>query len=217
MATLAVTEAVKSISQAESMFGLSRTFNPRFFTEWQEQLPALTASEEATCDRIKASYLYNSAEGPLLESTVNLLLISPLLYLSGFCDPPFKIRGEVPTTISASEGTTTLRGRIDALVLQEQIWLALVESEQAKFSFPMAIPQTLAYLTSAPQRDQPLFGMVTNGDGFMFVKLDPQQSVYAFSDDFSLFKQSENQLYSVLKILKNLPLSSNILNNEVAN
>lgn len=119
MATLAVTEAVKSIAQAESLFGLSRTVNPRFFTEWQEKLPALTAGEEAACDRIKASYLYNSAEGPLSESTVNLLLVSPLMYLSGFCDPPFKIRGEAPVEISAEEGETILRGRIDALVLQE--------------------------------------------------------------------------------------------------
>lgn len=207
MTTIAITEAVKSISQAESLFGLSRSVNPGFFTEWQEGLPALTAGEEAACDRIKASYLYNGAEGPLSESTVNLLLVSPLLYLSGFCDPPFKIRGEAPTEIAADEGETTLRGRIDALVLQERVWLALIESKQAKFSFPMAIPQTLAYLRSSPQNDHPLFGMVTNGDGFMFIKLKKQpRPVYAFSDDFSLFKQSENQLYSVLRILKNLRL-----------
>lgn len=81
----------------------------------------------------------------------------------------------------------------------------------------MAVPQTLAYLMSSPQHNQPLFGLVTNGDDFMFVKLDRQQSVYAFSDDFSLFKQSENQLYAVLKVLKNLHSRSNAFNNEVAN
>ena len=209
MASLAVTEAVKSISQAEALFGLSRSTQPNFFTEWQEDLPVLTAGEEAACDRIKASYLYNSAEEPLSESTVNLLLISPLLYLSGFCDPPFKIRGEASVEISAEDNDTVFRGRIDALVLEETIWLALIESKQAKFSFRMAIPQTLAYLMGSPPRDsqsdRPLFGLATNGDSFLFVKLSKQpQPLYTLSSDFSLFEQSENQLYSVLQILKNL-------------
>ena len=208
MATLAVTEAVKSIGQAEALFDLSRSPQPDFFTEWQTDLPKLTAAEEAECDRIKASYLYNSAEGPLSESTVNLLLVSPLLYLGGFCDPPFKLRGEAAVEISAEEDNVLLRGRIDALVLEETVWLALIESKQAKFSLRMAIPQTLAYLSSSPQRDRPLFGMATNGDSFLFVKLSHQEkSLYALSSDFSLFEQSENQLCSVLRILKNLRLT----------
>jgi hypothetical protein len=51
MATLAVTEAVKSIAQAETSFGLSRIVDPRFFTEWCEDLPELLPSEAAACDR----------------------------------------------------------------------------------------------------------------------------------------------------------------------
>jgi hypothetical protein len=147
MVTLAVTEAVKSIAQAESLFGLTRAIDLQFFLEWDANLPDPTPSEESTLDRIKTSYLFNSAEGPLTESTINLLLVSPLLYLSGFCDPPFKIRGETSVEVTAQEGDTTLSGRIDALVLQERVWLILVESEQAKFSFSMAIPQALTYRT----------------------------------------------------------------------
>ena len=104
-------------------------------------------------------------------------------------------------------------GRIDALVLEETIWLALIESKQAKFSFRMAIPQTLAYLMGSPPKDSqsehPLFGMAINGDSFLFIKLSSQpQPLYALSSDFSLFEQSENQLYSVLKILKNLRMET---------
>ena len=206
MVSIAVTEAVKSISQAEQLFGLRRATNANFFSEWQDNLPTLTAGEEASCDRIKASYLHNSADGPMTESTVNLLLVSPLLYLSGFCDPPFKIWGEAPVEVEAQVDNTLLRGRIDALVLQDRIWLTLVESKQAKFSFSMAIPQALTYLMGSPNKSEDsLFGMVTNGDGFLFLKLRKMpQPVYALSDDFSLFRQSENQLYSVLRILKRL-------------
>lgn len=85
MPTIAVTEAVKSINQVVS-FGLSRATDSHFFPEWTENLPELTAGEQASLDRVKNSYLYNSADEPLSESTVNLLLISPLLYLAGLCD-----------------------------------------------------------------------------------------------------------------------------------
>jgi hypothetical protein len=201
----AITEVIKSLNQAEAMFGLRRSLTPDFFAEWQSNLPPLTPGEEAALDRIKTSYLHNSADGPLSESTINLLLVSPLLYLSGLCDPPFKLRGEAPVDVRVEEGEQTLSGRIDALTLQERFWWVLAEPEQAKLSFSMAIPQALAYMTAGPNGSEPLFGLVTNGDGFLFIKLVQQpQPTYGFSDDFSLFRQSRNDLYSVLKILKRI-------------
>lgn len=205
MIAVAVTEAITSIKQAEDKFGLIRSMEPQFFTEWNTDLPELTPGEEASCDRIKRSYEHNSAEGPLTESTINLLLVSPLLYLSHLCDPPFKLRAEATVDITANEGALTLRGRIDALTLQDRLWLVLVESKQAKFSFSTAIPQALAYMMASPQMDKPVFAMVTNGDAFLFIKvLKTPSPTYALSDDFSLFQQSQNQLYTVLQILKAL-------------
>jgi hypothetical protein len=206
MATVAVTEAIKSLHQVESQFGLRRAISEQFFPEWQDPLPPLAPSEEAQLDRIKTSYLYNSADGALSESTINLLVVSPLLYLAGFCDPPFKLRGELSVSIPVEEPDYVLTGRLDALVLQEQFWLFLVESKQARLSFSVAIPQALTYMMASPNPpDRPTFGMVTNGDGFLFIKLVRQPTpVYAFSDDFSMFAQSRNELYSVAQILKSL-------------
>jgi hypothetical protein len=199
----AVTEVIQSLHQAEALFGLGRATDLRFFSEWRQGLPALTTGEEAALDRIKTSYLYNSADGPLTESTVNLLLVSPLLYLSGLCDPPFKLRGESSVTIEVEESGSLLQGRIDALVLQERLWLFLAESKQTKLSFSVAIPQALAYMVGSPNQAEPLFGLVTNGDGFLFLKLAKEPTLtYDLSDDFSLFRQSHNELYEVLKVLK---------------
>lgn len=201
----AVTQVVKSLNQAESMFDLRRAMSPDFFPEWQTNLPDLAPSEEASLDRVKTSYLHNSAAGPLSESTINLLLVSPLLYLSGLCDPPFRLRGEAPIEIIVEEAGQALSGRIDALIMQERLWLVLAESKQTKLSFSMAIPQALTYMMGSSNEQEPLFGMVTNGDGFLFIKLVKQpQPTYTFSDDFSLFRQSRNELYSVLKILKQI-------------
>jgi hypothetical protein len=155
MAT-AVTKVVQSLHQAEAMFGLQRDLSDDFFPEWQASRSALTPGEEAALDRIKTSYLYNSADGPLSKSTINLLLVSPLLYLSGLCDPPFTLRGEFPVDISIQSAEQTLTGRIDALVLQNRFWLVLAESKQAKLSFSMAIPQALTYMMGSPHDNESL-------------------------------------------------------------
>jgi hypothetical protein len=205
---IAVTDAFKSLNEVESVFGLVRSHDPEFFTEWLAPLPDLTVEEKINLDRVKASYLHSSNSGALTESTVNLLVTSPLLYLAGFCDPPFQIRGEVAVNVTAEENGLTYTGRIDALVLHQQFWLLLVESKQTKFSFSIALPQALAYLMSNPNPQRSTYGLVTNGDGFLFLKVTHNPTpTYGLSDDFSMFTQSRNELWDVLGILKQLSQS----------
>jgi len=195
--TLTINEEIKSISDVEMCFKLRRNSSPSFFREWQEDLPELSPHEQENLDRIQNSYLFNSKEGALTEATVNLLLISPLLYLAGFCDPPFSIRAEKSVEIN--------RGRIDILVLQHQFWLAIVESKQTKFSFAMAIPQALTYMMANPDTVRPMFGLVTNGDTFLFLKVVKSPvAEYGFSTDFSLYGLPDNELYGVLRVLKRI-------------
>jgi hypothetical protein len=202
---LAVTEAIESINEAESRFNFSRTTDLQFFSEWQENLPELTQAERETLDRIKNSYLYNSGDGPMTEATVNLLLVSPLLYLAGFCDPPYKLRGEKSVGISVEERDEIYRGRIDALVLLHQFWLTLVGSKQTKFSFSVAIPQALAYMMANPHPERPTFGLITNGDSFIFIKLVKEPvAQYDLSTDFSIFARPQNELYEVLRVMKQI-------------
>ena len=82
-----------------------------------------------------------------------------------------------------------MSGRIDALVLRDRFWLLLAESKQTRLSFSVAIPQALTYMMGSANQTDSLFGVVTNGDGFLFLKLVKQpQPTYALSDDFSLFR-----------------------------
>ena len=207
---IAVTENIRSLNDVDLTFGLRRSHDPEFFMEWHRDFPELTDTEKATLDRIKQSYLYHITEGFLSEGTVNLLMVSPLLFLAGFLESPFSLRSEQPIEISDSfqdasrrSGDVTYNGRINALVLNNNLWIVLIEPkiepERSSFSFLVAVPQALTYMMASPNGDRPTYALVTNGDHFMFVKL--QQSQYDLSDDFSLFKRS-NELYPVLQILK---------------
>lgn len=174
----AITDAIKTLADVESRFHLRRTEDERFFTEWYEDLPEITEGERESLNLIRRRYLYHLTDGNLTEGTVTLLMGSPLLEKAGFYDSPFKIRGEVSVEILLDEDDREiLRGRIDVLVVQNQFWVTLLESKRTTISVMSALPQTLAYMMANPHQDKPGFGMVTNGNEIIFVKLS-QTGIY---------------------------------------
>lgn len=199
---LAVTDFITSLAEAERVYNIAAS--PNFtdaFSEWFTELEALQPDEKDRLDLIKRRYLYHRQHGHLLENAVNFLVISPLLELAGFYDPPFLLKSETSVRFeSADENNRIYQGRIDALVVNESLWVVLVESKRTSFNVTTALPQALAYMASNAQQS-PTFGLVSNGEYSIFIKLDDGR--YAFSDDFSLNRR-QNQLWDVLQILNRL-------------
>jgi hypothetical protein len=191
-----------TLSQVEDQFNLRQVLDdPIFFHEWQDDLPELSESEIHALDRVKTEFLYLN-KYPMLEGLVKMVVLSPLLSLAGFYRPPIRPVLEKRVDVSLNEGEKTVWGRIDILLLQRQVWVAVIESKQAGFSLKDATAQTLFYMMANPNAEQPTFGLVTNGSHFMFIKLlQSELPQYAFSTEFSLFRQ-ENELYHVLRVLK---------------
>ena len=92
--TIAITEAITTLAEAEQRFGLQRNEDKSFFGEWRQDLPALTTIDVSLLEELRRRYIYHRSAGHLLESTVTLLFASPLLALTGFYDPPFRVRAE---------------------------------------------------------------------------------------------------------------------------
>lgn len=209
MSQTAITKRITTIREAEKQFNLVRTADLNFFPEWRENLSNLTDAEKAILDRIKARYRYHRAMGHLAEGLINLIVLSPLLELAGFYDPPFQMQGEVAVEISTpvatnEESEEILRGRIDFLVVSKNLWIAVLESKGTEINLDMAIPQTLAYMMANPDVERPVFAMATNGGEFFFLKLNRQGTPqYDISRIFSLLPLP-NELYEVLMILKRL-------------
>jgi hypothetical protein len=199
---LAITDYIDSLAEVESQFGLTHSDDPVFFTEWCSHLPELSVAEEQRLNLIRQRYLYHRQYGHLLEGAVNFIVISPLLELAGFYDPPFHLRSEASVRLEIEdEGEKVYRGRIDGLVLQDDLWIILVEAKRTSFSVEVALPQALAYMSANPVGDRPTFSLVSNGAYSIFVKLEKSQ--YRFSDDFSV-NNRRNELVDVLRILNRL-------------
>lgn len=202
--TLSISRAITTIAEVEDRFNLTPTNDDQFFTEWFQDLPEITSEEKATLDKIRQRLFRHRRHSELAEGTVNLLVVSPLLELAGFYDEPFLIRAEPQVEIIIEDRDEILRGRIDTLVIQQRLWVLVVESKRS-ISMAAAIPQALTYMMGNPNANQPVYGMVTDGDLFMFIKLLKQKSPqYDFSDTFSLFLLRQNKLYDVLKVLKRI-------------
>lgn len=114
-------------------FRLQQVENAEFFSEWYENLPALTQESQQRLERVKAIYA-NLSTRSVLENTVKMAIVSPLLDLAGFYLPPFYINTEQEVLLLAEDEGKQIRGRIDVLVLKEQFWVLVIESKRAEFS-----------------------------------------------------------------------------------
>jgi hypothetical protein len=203
----AITRAITKLSDVRSKFNLNRSDDPQFFTEWFREVPELTESEKVSLERLRNRYLYYLEEGEISEGTANIIIVHPLLDVMGLCDPPFRIRGEQPLKVEIiCEGDDrVLQGRIDALIVQNQFWVVVIEGKEYGFSVSWAVPQTLAYMMGNPSLKKTVFGMITNGDEYIFIKLSrADTNQYALSDLFSLSNSRNNGLDEAMRVLKRL-------------
>jgi hypothetical protein len=170
--------------------------------EWRDGRFLLSEAEHVAIDRLKRNYLY-LFEYPVMESIVKMVVLSPILDLAGFYEPPIRVEGEASIQVSAEDEGEIIQGSIDVLVVQEMLWVTVIEAKNSEFSITQAIPQTLAYMLANPRVNHPCFGLVVNGSEFLFLKLQIIDGIpkYATSNLFSMLNEG-NDLDRVLQILK---------------
>jgi type I site-specific restriction endonuclease len=124
--------------------------------------------------------------------------------LAGFYDPPFRVKAEESAQIILGDPEEVLQGRLDVLVLKDQVWIVVLESKKTTISVWAALAQTLAYLAAKPHPNSPSFALMTNGDDSVFVKLvQNNQRLYNVSRPFAALT-SNQELHGILQGLKQL-------------
>lgn len=190
-----------TLRELKQNFGIQMSQDPAFFPEWLDGFATLSKEDRHLLDRVKDNFLELMEDPPMLENTVKMVVLAPLLDLAGFYHKPFRIETETSVALEMKDEGTIIRGRIDVLVLKNRLWLLVIESKRSDFAVTRAIPQALAYMLSNSETVKPTFGMITNGNEFLFLKTSQQE--YANSRLFSLVNP-DNELYSVLQLLKHL-------------
>ncbi|PSB34565.1 restriction endonuclease subunit R [Chlorogloea sp. CCALA 695] len=193
-----------TLRELKQIFGLQQAQDPNFFPEWLEAYANLSQEEQRLLDRVKANFGELMEDPPMLENSVKMVVLAPLLDLADFYYKPFRIETETSVDVEMEDEGIVIRGRIDVLVLKNRLWLLVIESKRSDFAVTRAIPQALAYMLGNLETAQPTFGMITNGNEFLFLKSTRQPAAeYANSRLFSLVNP-KNELYIVLQVLKRL-------------
>ncbi len=191
-----------TLHDLEATFKLQLDEGPGFFPDWQTNLPDVDPQEMRLLDKLKAGYLNLVKYPPMLENTVQMTVLAPLLYLADFYLAPFNVKSEASVSFADVDEGVTVEGRIDVLILKGNLWVVVVESKRASFSVEAGLAQLLSYMLSNPHPGRLNVGLITTGGSFAFVKLVPGTSPrYALSRVFEL-RNPGNELYSVLRVLK---------------
>jgi hypothetical protein len=204
LVTKPISKTIRTLGDLEERFRLLPTQNSHFFPEWQESLPELTNTELEALDQIYQRYFRHRKHSSLAEGTVNHLLVAPLLTLAKLYDEPFFITTEPSVNLEIENQNEILRGRIDTLIIHQRLWVLVVESKDS-LSFNIALPQAMTYMMANPNPSQFVYGMVTSGDEFLFIKMKTDANPeYDLSNVFYTLIPQRNQLREVLKILKQI-------------
>jgi len=185
-------------------FSIQLVLDDSFFPEWQENLLEINDLDKQLLDKVKMGYLNLLNYPPLLEDVVRMAIVDPLLFIGDFYLAPFYVKSEESIDIAVPDEDVIIKGRMDTLVLKEQLWVMIIESKRASFSIEEGLAQILAYMLGNLSTDKSSFGMIATGSEFIFVKLvKGNPSCYALSKGF-LMRNPGNELYDVLTILKRL-------------
>ncbi|MEB3282578.1 MAG: restriction endonuclease subunit R [Lyngbya sp.] len=184
-------------------FGLQLIEDEGFFPEWQENLPEVTETEKQLLDKVKRGFINLLNYPPLLEDVIKMAVLDPILFIADFYLAPFYVKSEQSIEIISEDEGVIIRGRLDTLVLKDQLWVMVIESKKASYSVEAGLAQLIAYMMGNPQPKQPSYGMITGGGTFTFIKLVKAETFqYGVSNIFATRNQGD--LYRVLQILKHL-------------
>ncbi|MEG4269599.1 restriction endonuclease subunit R [Microcoleus sp. Pol12A4] len=191
-----------TLREIKTKFNLQLAEDEQFFREWIDDLPEITDEEKRYLDKIKAGYT-NSAEYPMIEDTVKMVVLAPLLFLADFYLTPFHRESEKSVELVTVDEDILVRGSIDILLLMESFWVVAIEAKRAQYSLEAGLPQLLFYMLSNPNPDRPTFGLLTNGSNFRFLKLIKQDTPqYALSYEFVIDRAQD--FYEVFRIFKRI-------------
>ncbi len=205
--TLAISKAMTTMAQVQDRFPIEYATDADFFPEWTQGLPVLTEADRIQIIHIQQRFIEHRNRGSLPEGTVDKLMISPLLDLAGLYDSRFTIRTESSVEIILEDRGEILQGRMDTLILNDRLWVLVVEAKNSTFSLSVALPQLLTYMLSPSQNNGiSRFGLVTNGEEFRFIKLNLESSKILFdlSEVLSIMPPTRSQLPQIVQILKSL-------------
>ncbi|HSF72287.1 MAG TPA: restriction endonuclease subunit R [Microcoleus sp.] len=201
--TQSIQSKTLTLLDVETKFNFQLCEDEQFFREWIDDLPEISDDKKRSLDNVKAGYI-NSVKYAMLEDTVKMVVLAPLLFLADFYLTPFHIEAEKSVELTIEDEDTIVKGSLDVLLLLKSFWVVAIEAKRSQYSVEAGLPKLLFYMLNDPTPEPVTFGLLTNGSSFRFIKMTKQDTPqYAVSKLFDIANPG-NELYEVFRILKRL-------------
>ncbi|NJP09273.1 MAG: type I restriction enzyme HsdR N-terminal domain-containing protein [Leptolyngbyaceae cyanobacterium RU_5_1] len=189
----------------------------------KSQIPALpleplTEAEQQDLSKIRADFRRYLLEEKISEGLVKFLSLAPLLRLTGFYDVPIRLTMETSLEIIVEDEDTKISGRLDLLALSSvqyseagaPFWALVIETKNSSIEVRQGLPQLLTYAHKSLNQQPIVWGVVTNGLQFLFVRLQKGNlSTYHLLPELYLLDEDRSlKLVQVLKALCKLQFGS---------
>lgn len=166
-----------TLQEVREQFKLESVFEEDF-AEFLE-LQNLTPTEQARLASIRADWERYLSAGKVSEGEVKVLILSRLLVEAGYLsreDLRVSLEEQV-ADVEVEDGDRVIRGRMDVLVCQERrgdqvpLCILAIETKNSEVDVRVGLPQLLFYMQSFLERQSSVWGLVTNGEVYLFVRL----------------------------------------------
>lgn len=147
-------------------------------------LEPLTQFEQQELTQIRSDFDSYLTEG-IFEGLVKALTTFPLLRLAGLYHPLIKINLEQNIAdIVIEDEDTTIIGRLDILAINKtqrittdaSFWVLVIESKNSSVAPLAGLPQLLTYACKSLERQEFIWGLITNGKLYQFVHIQQGNS-----------------------------------------
>ena len=169
------------------------------------QLKDLNPAQQDRLNCIRTDWDRYLFAGKVSEGEVKVLVLSRLLVEAGYLsreDLRVSLEEQV-SEVEVEDGDRVIRGRMDLVVCQESesaavpLCILAIETKNSEIDVRAGLPQLLFYMHSFLERQAMVWGLVTNGETYLFVRL--------VSGTFQLFPylvvSSQRQAERILEVL----------------
>jgi hypothetical protein len=189
-------------------------YEPKLDGQFQDhlQLTDLSKTDRTVLDEIRATFFRYLNRAKLSEGQARELSVAPLLRLAGYHQPPIylEIEEEIDR-IFIEDHNTHIIGRLDIVAVRQEtastpvpLWILVVESKNTEASETVGVAQMLSYAYSSLDRQNSVWGLVTNGLNYRFFYIQkPDRLTYQYMPSLNLLDtNSALQLLQVLKAIR---------------
>jgi hypothetical protein len=170
------------LEDAHALLGYQPMRNGKF--EDYLQLPILQADDIAALEEISENFFRYLNRAKISEGQAREFSVSPLLRLAGYHQSPIYLEiEEAIDRIYIEDEDTHITGRLDIVAVRHEerqampLWILVVESKNIEASEYVGIAQMLAYAYKSLERQNCVWGLVTNGSSYQFFYLQKGEKI----------------------------------------